>query len=222
MKGRKTDMKKDASYNVLKKNERAYEIMLLRDRHGNTFANIANAYGISKERAKQIYYKHKTRQLYLYLNRIALTLGHQTTDEVMKIYKQAEDCYQDIAYVCAFLEKKYKAILTEYRQGEPGMPPQFVRSMPPFRSKTSKKEVARIVEMREAEKASFTKIAKELRMTPAKARHTYDWYYHEQVVELLEALQEKAASKKEMADLWDRYFKNNYSPKRRYDMLTKK
>ncbi len=78
----------------------------------------------------------------------------------------------------AYLEKKYKDILTEYRDGEPGMPTQFVKSMPPFKPNLSKKTVARVVEIREVEKASFLAIAKELRMTQAKAKHTYEMFYH--------------------------------------------
>ena len=122
-------------------------------------------------------------------------------------------------YACAYLEKKYKDILIEYREGEPGMPPRFIKNMPPFRRKLSKETIARVVELREVEKASFITIAKELRMTRAKARHTYDMFYHEKVLALFHDLLEKAESREEKETIRN-YFRGNYSAKKRYEMLT--
>ena len=214
-------MLKDIPYSILKQDERAYEIMLLRDQHANTFTDIARECEISVARVVQIYNKLKIKQTRLYINHIAVVLGHESTSQVRKVYNDAYECYQEWSYACAYLEKKYKDILTEYRDGEPGMPTQFVKSMPPFKPKLSKKTVARVVEMREVEKASFVAIAKELRMTQAKARCTYEWFYHKQVLELIKALQDKAGSREEKNAIWEYYFKENKTAKKRYDMLTK-
>lgn len=99
------------------------------------------------------------------------------------------------------------------------MPPRFIKNMPPFRRKLSKETIARVVELREVEKASFITIAKELRMTRAKARHTYDMFYHEKVLALFHDLLEKAESREEKETIRN-YFRGNYSAKKRYEMLT--
>ena len=211
---------KDIPYSILKQDERAYEIMLLRDQHGNTFTDIAKECERSVARVVQVYNKLKIKQIRLYINHIAVVLGYSGTSQVRKIYDDACECYQDLSYAGAYLEKKYKDILTEYRDGEPGMPTQFIRSMPPFKPKLSEKTVARVVEMREAEKASFAAVAKELRMTRAKARHTYEMFYHKQVLELIRALEEKAESNEEKRAIWNYYFRGNKTAKKRYDMLT--
>lgn len=212
----------DISYSVLKKDKRAYEIMLLRDQYDNTFNDLAKEFGISLARVTQIYYKLKYRQIRLYINHISIALGYNSISQIKKIFDQAHECYQSEIYACAYLEKKYKDILTEYRNGEPGTSPQFLKQIPPFKPKLSKKAVARIIEMRETESASFVTIAKELRITQQKAKHTYDQYYHTKVSELLEILQEKAESQQEKKEIWAYCFRNNYSSKKRYEMLTKK
>ena len=101
------------------------------------------------------------------------------------------------------------------------MPIRFIKSMPPFKAELSKKTVARVVEMREVEKAPYATIAKELRMTRAKAKRTYEMFYHKQVLELIKALQDKAESEEEKDAIWEHYFRGNKTAKRRYDMLTK-
>lgn len=214
-------MLKDIPYSAIKKDVRAYEIMLLRDQYDNNFTDIAKEYEISTSRAVQIYNRHKVKQICLYLNHIALILGHKTNAEIRKVYEQADECYQNRTYACAHLEKEYQEILTAYRDGEPGMPTQFIRSMPPFRPELSEKMIARVIKMREIEKASFVTIAKELCMTQAKARQTYEHFYHKQVLELIKALQDKAETYAEKTAIWDYYFRRNISSKTRYDMLTK-
>lgn len=211
---------RDIPYSILKQDERVYEIMLLRDQYANTFADIARECEISVARIVQIYNKLKIKQIRLYTNHIAVVLGHSNVSQVRQIYVDAYECYQGWSYACAYLEKIYKDILIKYRGGEPGMPTQFVKSMPPFKPKLSKKTVARVVEMREIEKASFVAIGKELRMTRAKAKHTYDMFYHSQALELIKALQEKAESQEEKNAIWEYYFRGNKTAKNRYDMLT--
>ena len=214
-------MLKEEAYRELQKDRRAYEIMLLRDQQGKTFTDIAKEYEISSAWAVQKYNRLKMKQIRLYINHIAAVLGHESTSQVENVFRNAYECYQDQTYACAYLEKRYKDILIEYRDGEPGMPTQFIKNMPPFKPKLSKKTVARVIELREAEKASFVTIAKELRMTQAKARHTYEMFYHKQVIALIKALQEKAESKEEKAAIGNYYFGRYHSSKKRYDMLTK-
>lgn len=214
-------MLKDIPYSELNQNERAYEIMLLRDQHGNTFADIAKEFALSVSSVIQIYNTVKLKQIRLYINHIAVVLGHETTSQIQNILNDAYECYQDLTYACAYLEKKYKDILIEYRDGEPGMPSQFIKNMPPFKPKMSKKMVARVIELREVEKASFITIAKELRMTQVKARHTYEMFYHKQLLALIHVLLEEEESNEKKAVVWD-YFKRYHSSKKCYDMLTKK
>lgn len=212
---------KDIPYSELNQDKRAYEILLLRDQHNNTFTAIAKEFEISVTRAIQLYRNLKMKQIRLYINHIAVVLGYENTLQVKNVFDNAYECYQDRTYACAYLEKKYKDILMEYRDGEPGMPTQFIRNMPPFKPKLSKKTVARVIELRDVEKASFVTIARELRMTQAKARHTYELFYHKQVLEIIRALQEKADSKEKRAAIWNYSFERYHSSKKRYDMLTK-
>ena len=208
-------------YSELNQDKRAYEIMLLRDQHGNTFTDIAKEFEISPQRVIQIYNKLKIKQIRLYINHIAAVLGYESTLQVKNVFDNAYECYQDRTYACAYLEKKYEDILIEYRDGETGMPTQFIRNMSPLKPKLSKKTVARVIELRDVEKASFVTIAKELRITQAKAKHTYEMFYHKQVLALIKALQEKAESKEEKENIWNYYFRRYHSSKKRYDMLTK-
>lgn len=212
----------DISYSVLKKDKRAYEIMLLREQYENTFADIATEFELSVTRVTQLYRRLKIKQIQLYINHISVVLGYDSTSKVWQVYNEAKECYQDYSYVCAYLEEKYKDILTEYRNGEPGMPSQFVKGMPPFKAKLSENMIARVVEMRETEKASFITIGKELHITPAKAKRTYEMFYHTQVLKLVKALQDKAENVEEKQAIWEHYFRGYHSAKKRYDMLTKK
>lgn len=100
------------------------------------------------------------------------------------------------------------------------MPAWFMKDRQPFSTKLRKKTVAHVIEMREADKAPFAAIAKELRMTPAKAKHTYEWFYHKQVVALITKLEQKAESLEEKAAIWAYYFKRYKTSKKRYDALT--
>lgn len=212
---------KDIPYRTLKQDKRAYEIMLLRDQYENTFADIAKEFEMSVAWVVQIYNKLKVQQSRLYINHIAEVLGHENTSQVREVFDAAYKCYKDFSYACAFLEKKYTDILTTYRDGEPGMPPSFIKSMPPFKPKLSKKTIARVIEMREVQKKSFIAIAKELRMTQAKARHTYEAFYHKKVLELIIDLQEKAETDEEKRAIWEYCYRGYKSAKTRYDMLIK-
>ena len=65
-------------------------------------------------------------------------------------------------------------------------------------------------------------IAKEFHITREKAKHIYDWHYHKQAVALVNALTAQVESPQERMDIWDHYFRNNFTPKRRYEILIKK
>lgn len=214
-------MLKDISYSELKQDGHAYEIMLLRDQYGNTFTAIAKEYERSIARITQLYNKIKCKQARLYINHISVVLGHSNTAQIGKIYADAYMWYQDRSYACAYLEKEYTDILKEYRNGEPGMPAQFIKDMPPFKPKLSKKTIARVIEMREVEKASFVAIAKDLRMTQAKARHIYEMFYHQKVLKFIMDLQEDAKNESDKYAVWRYYFRTNITSKKRFDMLMK-
>lgn len=214
-------MLQDIPYETLKQDKRAYEIMLLHDQYGNAFSEIAKVYEISAERTFQIYHKIKCRQLRLYIRHIAIALGHETLAPTEQFYRTAYDFYWDKLYTCAYMEQKYRDILTEYRAGEPGMPEWFTKTLPPFQKTLSPKTVASVVEMREKKHASFQEIADALRLTRAKAKRIYDLFYHKQVLEIVRNLQEKAETPEEKREIRDRCFAKHMSPKRRYELLTK-
>lgn len=214
-------MLQDIPYTELTKEARAYEIMLLRDQYDNTYSNIAKEYNISVERVAQIYRRMLRKKNHLYINHISVVLGYRDVTPIRNLYYEVLDCYQDWKYACAYLEKKYADILTVYRDGEPGIPIQFINSMPPLRQKLSDKTIARVIDMREIQRASFVTIARELRITQMKAKDIYDSFYHKQVLELVKTLQDKAESEEEKDALWNRYIRSNKSAKKRYDMLTK-
>lgn len=206
-------------YSILKMDRRGYQVLLLRDQSGRTFGEIAGELDRSVGRVLQIYRAIKVRQKRLYLQHLSLVLGKQNAGQVEQAYAQAYECYQSLTYACAYLEVLYPEILAEYRAGEPGMPPSFLQRMPPLQPAFGPEQVARVVNLREAEKATFASIAETMQITPEKARHTYDWYYHVQTVEMVKALQAQANSPQEEMEIWEHWFR--YAPKKRYDLLTK-
>lgn len=212
-------MLKDIPYSTLTHDKRTYEIMLLRDQHGNTFTDIAKECEISTARVVQIYNKQKVKQARLYINHIAISLGLESATKIREVYAAAYECYQERTYALAYLEKKYEDILTGYRNGEPGMPAEVIENMPPFTPELTEHTIARVIEMRENERASFVSIAKELHITRAKAKRTYEMFYHEQVLNFIEALEDNANSYEEKAAIWNYWFKGYKSSKKCYDRL---
>lgn len=212
-------MLKDIPYSVLKKDRRAYEIMLLRDQYGYKFSDIAAKYGISYMSAREIYGRIRMKKIHLYIKHIATALGHENSAEIRKVFETANACYQDFSYVCAYLEKIYKNILDEYRRGEPGMPESFVESLPPLKTKLSKKTISRIVEMREVEKATFLEIGKKMCITPEKARHTYEMFYYQPVLDFAASLMKDMKSEEEKQAVWLHYFGKHMPAKKLYDMM---
>ena len=212
-------MLEDLKYNTMKDNARSYEIMLLREQHGKSFSDISGDLGLSKARTALLYSSLKYKQIKLYINHISVVLGYDDISQIRNIYCTAYECYQDKAYACAYLEKEYKDILIKYRNGEPGMPEEFLAALPPLTPPLSKENIARIVELKEKKKANFSKIAKEFNITKQKAERTYDTYYHSLTLETIKKLYAKTEGKEEKEAIWDYCFRNNYSAKKRYDML---
>ena len=212
-------MLEDIPYSVLKEDKQGYEILTLRDQSSNTFASLAKECEISYTRAIQIYSRMKAKQIRLYIRHISIALGYESTAEIGKVFDAAYEWYRDLSYACAYLEKRYKGILEEYRAGEPGMPQQFMKNLPPFKKSLSPQTVSRVIKMREIEKATFAGIAEEMRITPQKARHIYDSFYHCQVLEHVKALQKEAKSFGEKWTIWRRYFGNGRSAKKSYEMM---
>lgn len=210
---------KDIPYHVLKENQRDYEILMLRDQYGNPFSAIAESCGISAIRTVQLYSRMKLRQLHLYSQHISIALGYESTAKIDREYHDAYDFYQGLPYACAYLEKTYRDILDAYRAGEPGMPRHFLEALPPLRQGLTQEEISRVVEMREVEKAPYAVIGKELSITPEMARHTYSYFYHEQILAYVHTLQKAAKNPVERAAIWHRYFEGNLSSKRRYDRI---
>ncbi len=196
---------KDIPYRTLKEDERAYQIMLLRDQTGKSFTKLAKAFQLSAARIRAIYDRQKVKQIYLYIRHISVVLGHPDDSKIRSIFWQADECYRNWTCSGAYLEQKYHDILTTYRNGEPGLPQKFIDAIPPLRGKLTKEETARVVEMRETEKAPFAVIAKELNITQSKAKHTYDFYYHAKVLALIQNLIEKAESREEKEQLLKHY-----------------
>ena len=89
-------MLQDIPYSKLQKNERSYKMMLLRDQHRATFAQIAEKYGVSLVRAQQIYRQTKIMQIHLYLNHLAVTLKQSDCLQMQKVYD-----------ICRFIELEY-------------------------------------------------------------------------------------------------------------------
>ena len=215
-------MLKDIPYSTLSQDEPAYKIMMLRDQSNTRVTDIAKMYKISISRVRQIYHRLKTKQIRMYINHISIMLGHKNTSQIKEIYSNAYECYQDQAYACAYLEVMYKSILTKYRNGEAGMPAQFVKNMPLYKPLFGEAMTIRVLQLRDIKKASFIAIAEELYITQAKARDLYEKFYHKQVLELIEDLQAKAESKEEEKAIWNHCFEGKYkTAKSRYDELTK-
>lgn len=212
-------MLKDIPYFVLKENMRRYRVMLLCDIDGQTFTGIAKRLGLTASQVSLMYNKTKVKQRNLYINHLSIALGYNDRIQVEKIYAQAYECYQSRTYACAYLEKEYRDILTEYRAGEPGMPEKFVENMPPLRGELTEVEVMRIVQMREEQRFSYIDIGIEFNITKEKAKHTYDRYYHTKSLELISVLEKAANSNIEKMEIRNYFFGNSFSAKKRYEML---
>ena len=209
----------DIPYSTLQEDKTGYQILLLREQQNQSVTAIAGQLGVSPARVRQQYTKMKVRQVRLYIRHIAIALGHENTAQVRNVFSTAMECYQNYPYACGYLDKTYGEILEAYRAGEPGTPQEMLEKLPPCPVKLGEEEIARMVTMREEEKASFRAIGREFHITPEKARHTYEMVYHHKVLEYVEGLQQQAKSWEERMEIWRRYLGGSMSAKRRYERL---
>ena len=217
-------MLEDRNYSYLKETyPKKYEIMLLRDLHSNTYADIAREFNISTSRAIQDYNRAKILQARLYIRHLAVMHEHENTTYFHDLFLKAEDCYADWQYAVAYFEKEYKTILDKYRDGEPGMPDDFLAQLPPFKEKWSKKTVQKIIEWRETEKKSERKtyivIGRLLKMTKFKAESLYEHYYHQKFRSICEQL-EKEYGKKKSDEIAHYYYSKSFKAKKYYDLIS--
>lgn len=212
-------MLKDIPYSELKKNEKAYQIVLMRDQQSKTYTQIAKELDISLDGVRQIYDRLKRKQIQLYINHIAFALGHENTDIIKSWYYEVNEWYQDWQYISGYFEKEYEEILREYRAGEPGMPEEFIEKIPPLQSGTSSELIATVVYMREMSNMGFARIGKNLNMTAEKARHTYEMFYNNLALALFGIYKMHSVSKAEKDELWKRCFYRCRSAKKRCIML---
>lgn len=181
----------DKPFSILKENESAYEILILRDLYDNKFKDIAVEMGISVERVRQKYNKRKVLQARLYIRHLSVALGHDNSSLILKEYQQAEAFYIDRTFAVAYFEIKYGDILSEYRGGEPVISKDFLDKVPPLIIGWDDKEVeASIVQMRDVEQIPFKKIAEQYCITVPKAKHIYESYYHKQFMKLVRKIDE--------------------------------
>ncbi len=120
------------------------------------------------------------------------------------------------------MEQEYSELLAAYRQGEPEMPEDFVKTLPPLRTELTERETEQILKMHESGRLTFGQIGQKMGITSAKTRHAYKWHYHHKAMEVLSRMQEKLESEAEKEALWNRYFGTNMSSKRRYELLSQR
>ena len=214
-------MLRDIPYRVLKQNSRAYSIMLLRDQKALTFSDIAKQCGVTASTASQLYRTIKKKQIDMYANHIAIVKGHGNNSEIRKVVYRAVACYRDMACVSAYLEKKYRSVLAAYRGGEPGMPRKFIKNLPPFRPELTDDEIKSLLHMREEEKLTFKEIGRRLDITQKSARNTYENYYYQKSMELIQILLERNNFGPESIKIMEHYLLGYKKVKERYEALVR-
>ncbi len=167
----------DIPYKEIMDNGRKYDVWLLRDIYENTFTDIAKEYSVTVSCIIGDYKKLLLLKLQYYVNHLSIVHGYGDTKYFETIWHDALECYLDRKCVVAYFEKEYSDILTEYRNGEPGMPEQFLQALPPLRTEFSKRTVSSIVRLRDINEMSFAAIGKRLRMTKQQAERLYDCHY---------------------------------------------
>lgn len=104
--------------------------------------------------------------------------NYADTNYFEKIKIDAYDCYNCLKYVAAYFEKEYADILTEYRDGEPGMPDHILRELPPFQINFSEDVISNIISLREEKGMTYSAIGKEMHITKEKVEKLYNHHYH--------------------------------------------
>ena len=183
-------MLSDIPYRNIMDKGRKYDVWVLRDVYDNTFADIAREYGVSVATIVDNYNKLLWLKVRYYVNHLSIVHGYENTSYFRKIWSSAYDCYGGEKYVVAYFEKEYADILSEYRNGEPGMSERILLELPPLRNEFSKQTVSSVIRLRETNGMTYAAIGKRLRMTKEKAEDIYQHYYHVLYLQLSEKLME--------------------------------
>lgn len=178
-------MLQEIPYSKLKEKSLSYEIMLLYDQ-GNSFAALGRKFEISRDSAEQRFYTIKHKQIDYYMNHLSIVHGDQ--QYFQKLYKTVFDCYKTYPYIAVYLEKTYAEILADYRQGEPGIPRDVLKALPPLKETFSGRIISRIIFMREEEKRTYKEIGQFLKLTPEKSEGLYQHYYHQKFLDLVDRI----------------------------------
>lgn len=210
-------MLSDIPYKKIIDTGRKYDVWVLRDVYDNTFSDIAREYSVSVCTVVGDYNKILSLKIKYYVNHLSIVHGYEDTAHFRKIWGSAYDCYRGMKYVVAYFEKEYADTLSEYRNGEPGMPERILRDLPPLRNEFSKRTINSIIRLRETGGMTYAAIGKRLRMTKENAEHLYNGHYHNLYYQLSEKLMEITGD----TDLRRKY-RNAFqvgSGKKKYDSL---
>lgn len=212
-------MLSDIPYKNIMNTGRKYDVWVLRDVYGNTFPDIAKEYGVSVGTIVDNYYKILRLKARYYVNHLSIVHGYENSAYFREIWRSAYECYYSEKYVVAYFEKEYADILSEYRNGEPGMPERLLRDLPPLRNEFSKHTISSVIRLRETNGMTYAAIGKRLRMTKEKAEHLYNHFYHNLYYELSEKIMEVTGDKN-LRDKYSKFFHVGYA-KKKYDSLVK-
>lgn len=210
-------MLSDIPYKKIMDTGRKYDVWVLRDVYDNTFADIAREYGVSVGTILSNYHKILWLKVRYYVNHLSIVHGYENTEYFKKIWRSAYECYVSEKYVVAYFEKEYADILSEYRNGEPGMPERLLRDLPPLRNEFSKHTISSIIRLRETNGMTYAAIGKRLRMTKEKAEDLYNHHYHVLYYELSEELM-KITGNNDLRDKYRKAFRVGCG-KKKYDCL---
>jgi len=209
----------DIPYRNIMDNGRKYDVWVLRDVYGNTFADIAKEYGVSVCTIIGNYEKLLFIKIKYYVNHLSVVYGYGNTNHFMEIWRSALDCYRGRNYVAAYFEKEYADVLGEYRDGEPGMPERVLRDLPPLRTGFSRRTVSSIIRLRETDGLTYAAIGKRLHMTKEKAEDLYNRHYHVLYYQLSEKIMEMTGDTG-LRDKYQKAFRTG-SERKKYDRLVR-
>lgn len=212
-------MLSDIPYQLIKDSGRKYDVWVLRDVYNNTFVDIAREYSISVATVVCDYDKIISLKIKYYTIHLSIIHGFEDTVHFRKMCLAAYDCYCDLKYVVAYFEKEYAEILSEYRNGEPGMSELILRDLPPFRNEFSKRTISSIIRLREANGMTYAAIGKRLHMTKEKAKDLYNHHYHVLYDKLSKKLRDIAGDIDLRSKYWEAFQVG--SGKKKYDCFVK-
>lgn len=215
------NMLKAVPYDAIKKNQRAYDIMLLREQQGKTLAAIAKEYGVSPNRIREIYNRQKRKQARLYIVRIGAGPweGNRRVDR-----KGLRAGPGLLSGPGLRLRLSGKGVRGHFNPLPPGGAGGFSGTdTVPAAPKAPDGPGDGGPDCGDAGGGErvLCPDCPALDITRAKARHTYDWYYRQRAMELIQPLMDQARTQEERWEIWNRYLRGSASPKRRYEMLAK-